>query len=539
MGSQTDSVASQRGRKEEEVLVPCVTAPVISQTECWTTLEEAVSLVRSNSRTQEQNRKLHHLLATCFQAESMTSLTFRSITCHNIAGVGVSLEQFNEFVVQPHSDYEFRLGCPSQTCLPLQLLKIDNIATCDINSLEHAHSKVVFVLDHFQHKRTDEINSYRHRTLPNTWLNAILGLEGKCTKLLAGVPPLPEIHSRIECSIHASFLEKEASKTSRQPFFSRSSGSAWKPTAPSAKTEIDYDKLELVAMSKFPAYLNQFLEDRGKYIDELAGVDVPYYVQEVADRFSALVAKAPKRRVEAVHLKRRAASNDDEVGGTVVAIHQYLSPSFLAYFTTDQDSCAYMDDIRSKHKKDRKIRVSSSDHLNSNPVWVMFGKGSDPYLYLSQKASGGEQLWLKIVNYVMGLLESFVNLQVRFEVRQSGGLFQSQPEKDKVYHVPRYATNVAVCGDPLVSLFGRHTDLRPGLDSEAEPRFRQDNLLVPTGCMQNHCRSITTITWYPKEEPSHQAGSVTQEQNLIHLQLKSVQVHWEHAVRSSCASWSV
>jgi len=467
-----------------------------------------------------------------FQNGSSKSNIFRSLICHNDANIPVTVEDFNKYVVQPYSNFELKLGGPLHSDLPIHLQEIDDPASHHKNILQHAHSKVGFVLDHYQHPRTVEISSFRKAMFPLSWHNAILGMEGKSKRFLTSVPSLRELYSRIECSIQFSF-EAKSKPQSRQPFFSVASGRAWISQKESvAKATIDHDRLELLAMSKFPTYLNQFLKDRNRYLDELAGAKVPYFVPQVAARFEALIASAPPRRVEGVHLKRSADSDSDDVGGTVVAIHQYLSPAFLAYFTTDQDSCAYMDDIRSKHKKDRKIRVSSCDHLNSKPVWVQFGDKSDPYLYLSQKASAGEELWLKIVNYVMGLLEAFVNNSVANSMRtEPPGPHSSFPANDKKYRVPRYATNVAACGDPLVSLFGKHSDLRPGLASDDLPMFTRDNLVVPTGCIQNHNRSITTISWHTNEDPSHVAGSVTQEQNLIHLQLKSVQVYWKHSVR--------
>jgi hypothetical protein len=48
-----------------------------------------------------------------------------------------------------------------------------------------------------------------------------------------------------------------------------------------------------------------------------------------------------------------------QLGGTVIAIHQHLSPEFLAYYLVDHDSaCSYMQDLKFVHKKDRKICVA-------------------------------------------------------------------------------------------------------------------------------------------------------------------------------------
>ena len=507
---------------QDEPPAPAAQVLGLSQSECLAILDEAMKLVQLSPRTVIQNSRLLHLLKLYFQTKSPTSLQFRSMICHNNLNISVTLNDFNLYVIQPQTDFEFQLG-DQPPDVETQFQRIANRTKSHGKDLsEHAHAKIRFVLRNLQHPEQTSIDSY---SVPKTWLNAILGLQGKSTRLLTGVPSLQELHSRIQCSV-------EYSLKSESPYFNVDSGEAWKRQIYDHPREsIDFDELQLLAMSKFPEYLNSFLGERDLYLDERAGVKVPYYVPEVAARFKALIGDAPPRRVEGIPLKRRSDSPKGEIGGTVVAIHQYLSPAFLAYFTTDQDSCAYMDDIRSKHKKDRKIRVSSSDHLNSKPVWVQFGEKSDPYLYLSQKASAGEELWLKIVNYLMHLLEEFVNEFVSSEVsRIRGGLPPLSSDSEKMYKAPRYATNVAACGDPLVSLFGKHTDLRFGLDSATIPLFSRDNLIVPTGCIQNHSQSITKVTWSTKEEPSVEVGSVTQEQNLIHMQLGRVQVHWYHAV---------
>jgi hypothetical protein len=107
---------------------------------------------------------------------------------------------------------------------------------------------------------------------------------------------------------------------------------------------------------------------------------------------------APPPHVETINLMNSKKS--DELGGTVCAIHEYLSARFLAYYVVDHDaSCKYMVDIRPGHKKDRKIRVSSTKHVNTKPIWVQFGETSDVYLYFSQKASVAEEAWLWVTTY--------------------------------------------------------------------------------------------------------------------------------------------
>jgi hypothetical protein len=130
--------------------------------------------------------------------------------------------------------------------------------------------------------------------------------------------------------------------------------------------KIDYEALYLKGCSDFPAFLADLLGPDW-YLDHLAGVDVGHYYPEVEARFQKMYDHAPPRHVDCHDLK---LGNDSlEIGGTVVAIHQYISPSFLAYYTVDHDAtCAYMKDEPSSHKKEQKIRVASLDHADTLPT---------------------------------------------------------------------------------------------------------------------------------------------------------------------------
>jgi hypothetical protein len=268
------------------------------------------------------------------------------------------------------------------------------------------------------------------------------------------------------------------------------------------------------------------LKDSDVYLDELAGVQLPTYDPALAARFQQMSDKCHNTRtVEGIFLKR---GNDSEtsVGGTVVALHQYLSPAFLAYYTTDQDLCSYMDDIRSGHKKDQKVRVSSTHHVNTKPTWLQFGDTTDVYLYLSQKASVGEELWLKIVNFLLDHLMVFVNKQSKEGVGTMGWF-----PADKYLTVPTFGAIIAACSNPREGNYGIHSDKKPGLVHAATPGFSGFNLIVPTLCIQNHCQSTTTISWSSNKDPSRVAGKVEHELNLIHIQLVSVQEYFKHWVR--------
>lgn len=74
--------------------------------------------------------------------------------------------------------------------------------------------------------------------------------------------------------------------------------------------------------------------------------------------FSKLMEMAPGHGVVGVNLKK--GKDSQTIGGTVVTIHQFISPQILAYYTVDHDAyCVYMTNYWSSHKKTRKICMST------------------------------------------------------------------------------------------------------------------------------------------------------------------------------------
>ena len=133
------------------------------------------------------------------------------------------------------------------------------------------------------------------------------------------------------------------------------------PPPPLEKVEkVDYTSIYLNGCSDFPDYLADQLGP-DQYLDQLAGIEVGHTNPEVEARFQRMYDQEPPRHVDGHDLK--LGEHTTEIGGTVVALHQYLSPAFLGYYTVDHDaSCAYMTDERSIHKKERKIHVASLEH---------------------------------------------------------------------------------------------------------------------------------------------------------------------------------
>jgi hypothetical protein len=530
-----DLQKTQSAHMQDQYLLPIVKEvesfpPVGSQSDCCAILDEALKIARNTRRTPANQNRLCQLLNHYLQPYGPVPALFRSMICHNDASIDVTFEDFNTFVVEPFSDFEFNLGGPVNY-VPYQFQVVEHTRSQQLKLRENlviqAHATINFVLDHLKHPRKEEIQSYATQGLPKTYMNAILGIFSRSQKNPIELPSLSVIRSRIVSSLAFSFSKLGGRN---HPFFTAASGAAWNQQGPDRNTLTD-DDLELSAMCHFPKHLESVLKDAGVYLDELAGAKVPFHVPEVAGRFEAMNEASGPAHVEGVHLKQ--SKDSKEIGGTVVAIQNYLSPAFLAYFTVDQDSCAYMDDIRSSSFKNRVIRISSRDHVNTKPIWLQFGDKDNIYLYLSQRASVGEELWLKIVNHVMGLLEVFVvnfTTSERKDNYPASSNIRGTPTLPRKFRAPTFQTNVAACADPLHQ-YGLHSDDKPGLSHPAIPRFSRGSLIVPTLCIQNHSQCTTSIQWTSNKNSSYCAGKVWQEgTSLIHIQLQSVQDKWKHSV---------
>jgi hypothetical protein len=215
-------------------------------------------------------------------------------------------------------------------------------------------------------------------------------------------------------------------------------------------------------------------------LDQLAGVVIEEECPEVLAEISQLLEQVPPPCIEKHDLKKGPGPGA-QLGGTVIDIHQHLSPQFLAYYLVDHDSaCSYMQNLRSLPKKDRKICVALLHHVSTKPIWLQFGDMVNTYLYLSRKVSAVEEKWLLIVNYVMRLLVDFVNARL---VRESPN--QVAPA-DKLMRICRYGTLVEDTGPPRCGNHGLHEDGKPGLVDPSDPRFSRFQFMVPTLCLQNH-----------------------------------------------------
>ena len=495
--------------------------------QCHAILDETLALLTLSdvSRpTLATTTNLNILLDKYFQDDKFGQL-FRSMIIYGKQdGAEVTVASFNKFVMRPRSSNKFELR-PTTRTVPTP---IDSAARVELNKniLRLGYEMINFLLDYVSSNHLDraDITVFRNNYLPNKWMNGILGKVDRKTTGPFCLPPMIVVQSRIQVALEYSFLQKLDNPQS--VFFSQASGIHWQPSAsPLFLNEIDYEKITLEAVSLFPKHLERLLLDSKKTLDQLAGITIDVKHRQVGTAVSRLLKLALSPSFKQLDL-RTGPALDAALGGTVIAIHQFLSAEFLAYYLVDHDSaCLYMQDIRSSHKKDRKIRVSSIHHTSNQPIWLQFGSRESAYLYLSRTASSAEEKWLHIVNYVMKLLVNFVNNRIR-------RLFPTQTvPMEKLLRLRQYGTLVGTTGNPRTANYGRHHDAKPGLVDPTDARFSRYNLMVPTLCLQNHAMANTSISWFPNENPTWCAGTITQELFLFHIQGVGVQEHFEHQVR--------
>ena len=500
--------------------------------QCYKILDDVISHILSSS--QDKTEKPSPFLEKYFH-DNRIGQCFRSMIVRGKEdGDYISLAYFNKFIMRPRSSHKLQLHSsllPSVALITIRHEKCGTPSSAGTVCLGNEMIEEVFKFVCSVHPRGNENIFFSRKgiPLPLAWKNGILGIKLRNSTLLpSDLPSMHVLQLRILLSIEFSFELKITKPFSR--FLSSKSGNFWKNTPPTRITvELDFHQTTLEAITLFPAYLEHLLRTTGKTLDQLAGVVIEEKYPQVLAAITQLLDQAPAPSVKKHDLKTGPGS-DAVLGGTVIAIHQHLSAAFVAYYLVDHDSvCTYMQDRRSAHKKDRKIRVASIHHVSTKPIWIQFGSEDNMFLYLSRKVSAAEEKWLLIVNHVMQLLVIFVNAHLkRVSPRPV------QPEK--LMRIRHYDTLVENTGNPRTGNYGIHDDAKPGLVDPSNPAFSPYQLMVPTLCLQNHAASNTSISWFPKKEPSWCAGTITQELFLFHIQCVGVQEHFQHAVRYYSAS---
>ena len=489
-----------------------------SQRHCYAVFEETLGLAQADPHNldYQERKRLDHLLLSYFQDDA-SGACFRSMICYGCDDILVSITDFNNFVVLPGSQFAMEL-IHTSVHTPIHFRRVSTIAKKELhhNTLRRAYASVDFVLQHVtKHYFAGNADIAYHTKVPLKWKNGIIGNVDRAELKILHTPSLEDLHHRIRTSLEFSCVQKKNNPGSF--FYSSASALAWKANRP----KIDYDILYLQGCSDFPTYLAELIGP-DQYLDHLAGVVVNHSYPEVEARFQKMYDQAPARHIDGHDLK--LGKDTCEIGGTVVAIHQYVSPSFLAYYTVDHDaSCAYMRDERSSRKKNRKIRVASVDHVDTKPIWLQFGETNDVYLYLSQKASAAEEKWLCIVNFVMNLLVDFVNKRIKEKHGQNTHEFELMRKRE-------YGVIVASASNPLEGNFGWHKDGKNGIVAAGDAKYSSFQLMVPTLCLQNYAHPNTTIEWAPVTDPTYIAGSIVQECILVHIQLLAVNEKFIHHV---------
>ncbi len=495
---------------------------VPSHQDCVAVLEETTELALSDPPVSGDSlQRLEFLLTSCFQDDEAGS-HFRSTTCCGGGVTAVSIADFDTCAVAPQTNCNLHLA-DNKVHLPIQLQRTAFGARKELraNTMKHAQESVKFMLGHAVkefHCDNKDIEFFMQAPPSQKWLNCIvLGKVERSKTRTANPPSLSDLQHRVLKSLECSVAQKLAHPQAK--FFTVESATAWKNAGVGNK--IDCDRFFIKSCSEFPAYLRDLL-GASQHLDELAGVEVGNPHPEAEKRFQAMCDQAPPRHVEGIDLK--LGKSNSEIGGTVLAPHQCLSPRFLACCTVDHDSmCSYMKDERSQHKKERKIRVASIDHVDTKPTWLQFGETSNIYLYLSQKASAAEEKWLFIVNFVMNTLVDMVNSRVKAQHGGQGRQLELMRKRD-------HRVAVGSASNPLEGNFGRHQDGKNGIVICGDAKCSSHQLMVPTLCLQNHAHANTKIQWAPVDDPRFTAGAVTQECVLIHIQLLNVNEAFEHWV---------
>jgi hypothetical protein len=507
---------------------------VSNQQDCYHVVLEALGLFEECSPHGETMHQVHLLIQNFFEDER-----FRRLALYNSVDQpgDASIQAFNEKVIIPMSSFRYKLVRANQPILiNHHFVEYEADPGGPVwSAKQSAYDLILHALDAVLFARTEEdrilIQQYytKPSNVKNKWKNRILGMsERACERKFDKIPPLHVLFSRINLSLD-KFVELKRAGDPRTRIFSYEQGSAWivKENAEraTAVAEQKFEQAVVDGSSAFADYFAEVVAKSGKTLDQLAGVEIaPHNLYpEVIAQFERLLREAPKGRVEKVDLKKNS-KRDAGIGGTVVGFHQLFSPQFLAYFSVDHDvSCKYMTDIRTSNKKHRKIRISSTQHTATNPIWLQFGEGKDVVLYLSQKASAAEEAWLKVANYVTDELVKFVN---KYLLK----IFGPGLKRKKLMRTPKFETNVCNASRPDDGKYGEHRDAKPGLVDISRAKFGDFYLMVPTFCLQNHLGKNAVIEWLPLAEPTFVAGKLEQELCLFHFQMYNVNKDYKHRV---------
>ena len=493
-------------------------ATTYSVSRCQKILDETAPLLRLYHRTYSDLQRIEVLIGEHFQT-TILGEEFRSICCYGVPGHPVSLDVFNELCILPATEYCVQLSVDESTSLvcatalaPEETQKyLQDFNTTTNNVIYHVFRDIAN-----NHSRKVDINSFipDDGGIPLTWSLAIVGSLEKRKKF--SLPPLSVLRERINISITKTFEARTKEPLLR--FFCKETGALWQSAVDDS---FSAEEIYLKAGSEFKGLLQILLDESGKTLDQLAGVEISKRYPEVEEVVRAGFEGAKLKGMESIDLKRE----DGTLGGTVLAMHNegFLSIEWIAAYLVDTDQNHFMVDerARTRNNKERYLRVFSAIHDFKNPTWLQFGKKNGVYLYLSERATAAEEGWLRIVSYVINLLIDDINKRLDTDTG-----FRYRLEQ------VTYDCAAASLSDPSTGSFARHQDGFNGLIAYQQRGYGRLNLVVPTMSFQNHCAPTSTISWYRKDDKTGPSvGSFVHDFFIQHWQLLGANLHFEHEVR--------
>jgi len=299
---------------------------VLSHQDCVALLEETIELALSDPPVSGDSLQRLELLLTSYFQDNEVGSHFRSTICYGSGVTAVSIADFNTYIVAPQTNYNLHLA-DNKVHLPIQLQRTAFGARKELraNTMKHAQESVKFMLGYVVKEfycDNKDIEFFMRAPPSQKWLNCIiLGKVERSKTRTVNPPSLSDLQHRVLKSLEYSVAQKLAHPQAK--FFTVESATAWKNAG--VGNEIDYNRFFIKTCSEFPAYLRDLL-GASRYLDELAGVEVGNPYPEVEKRFQAMYDQAPPRHVEGIDLK--LGKSNSEIGGTVLALHQYLSPRF-------------------------------------------------------------------------------------------------------------------------------------------------------------------------------------------------------------------
>jgi hypothetical protein len=463
--------------------------------------------------------------------ENPSGDAFRSTLLYNgdstRKGEDVSILKFNELIIQPLTQFKFRLApvvVPQHCYFELALhdtatTKMLIAASLKIAETVVDHSLSVVLLSH---PARHLLNEYQKVSpAPKSWRHAILGKFDRSRTFL-DLPTSSELYSRIIIALDKYVDEKQANSQTKP--YTDDQGREWKKRIDDEQgCHLTPRQVTLQVCSEFPNHLVQKLGDQ--YIDKYFNISSDYANPEVIAQVAGMIKQTSKiKKMEQIDLM---TEDKGELGGTVFALHNYLSPEYVAGYLSSTDEQLFFKDPR--YHGNRMLRIASTKHSDKDPVFIEFGGLlKNPYLYYSQRASAAEKSWLDMASLVINLLVDMINdrLQLLFPAGHP------QHKDLRLFRHVEYDTAVVLTGLGKGRGYQWHSDGKVGLVSQTDADFTEFMLCVPTLCINNHAGPSAELSFRHKGSKKETGLSLVQDGVEQHFQLYGVNMISEHQVSS-------